>query len=357
MAASLTARIRHGVLDVDLNVPLDASAPVTVVFGPSGAGKTTLLRCIAGLAAPGRDAHIQLGERIWHHGRQTVPARRRKIGYLFQDHSLFPNLSVTANVGYGIQHGDRATCDERILAALSAARAAHLIGFDTPGLSGGEAQRVALARALASDPQLLLLDEPFSALDLPTRDQLRTDLRQTLLDTGTPAVLVTHDRSEAWAIADRVVILIGGRVHQVGSVDEVFTRPATLEAAHAVGIENILPGRITRARGGTIDVAVGAITLTTPNPRGLVTGQQVAVCIRAENITLHDEGSTPEGGANWISARVADIADRGPLQQVRLDTQPAMTAYTLGSGAHSAQPGVAVTAHLAAEHCHTIAAD
>lgn len=357
MAARLTARIRHQVLDVDLEVPLDPAAPVTVVFGPSGAGKTTLLRCLAGLADPGPDAHIQLGDEPWHAGHRTFPARRRRIGYLFQDHALFPNLSVTGNVGYGIRHTPRPARQERINAALRAARAGHLAGRDTPSLSGGEAQRVALARALASDPRLLLLDEPFSALDLPTRDRLRTDLRQTLLDTGTPALLVTHDRSEAWSLADRVLVLVAGRVHQIGSVDDVFNRPVTIEAAHAVGVENILPGRIARTRGDTVDVTIGEITLTARDGHGQAAGQQVAVCVRAENITLHDT-PTPGSGGNRVTARVADIADRGAIHQVRLDTTPAITVYALGSGSLSTlRPGATVTAQLPVEHCHIIATD
>lgn len=357
MATDLTARIRHQVLDVDLTIPLNPAAPVTVIFGPSGAGKTTLLRCLAGLAHPGTDAHIQLGTQVWQDGTRTVPARRRRIGYLFQEHALFPNLSVDANVAYGIQDIPRHARRGRARQALEDARAGHLTTRDTPGLSGGEAQRVALARALASDPQLLLLDEPFSALDLPTRDQLRTDLRQILLDTGTPALLVTHDRSEAWALADRVIVLVAGRIHQIGTVEEAFNRPATIEAARAVGVENILPGRITQVSGAHIAVQVGQNRLTTPNPQKLVAGQHVSVCIRAENITLHSDAAAPTDGMNLVTARVASIAERGAIHQVELDTTPTITAYALGSGTLSAlHPGEIVTAQLTAEQCHVIPA-
>ncbi|WP_146341653.1 ABC transporter ATP-binding protein [Nesterenkonia sp. NBAIMH1] len=356
MAESLSVRIRHEVLDVDLSLPLEVDTPITVVFGPSGAGKTTLLRCIAGLAHPGDDAHIALGAQVWQQGQSTVPVRRRGIGYLFQDHALFPHLSVEANVAYGIAKLPQSLREQRVRTALENARAGHLLGRDTASLSGGEAQRVALARALASAPKLLLLDEPFSALDAPTRDQLRGELREILVATGTPALLVTHDRAEAWALADRVISLVDGGVQQIGSVEEVFNRPATVPAARAVGVENILRGEITERVGGNVEVRVGDLVLLTGNPEGLEVGESVALCVRAENVSLMSDAPTPTPAPNRFTARVTEIRERGSLHQIRVATNPVITAYALGSGSHSIlQAGSLVTVDVVIERCHIIA--
>ncbi|MCH8560034.1 ABC transporter ATP-binding protein [Nesterenkonia sp. DZ6] len=355
MAEDLNVRIRHQVLDVDLTLPLDACAPITGVFGPSGAGKTTLLRCIAGLAHPGAGSRVALGGEVWQGERRAVPVRRRGIGYLFQDHALFPHLSVAANVAYGIPKMPRSLREERVRTALQNARAGHLLDRDTTSLSGGEAQRVALARALASAPKLLLLDEPFSALDAPTRDQLRGELREILLATGTPALLVTHDRSEAWALADRVLSLADGGVQQIGSVEEVFNRPSTTSAARAVGVENIIRGEITRRSGENIEVRAGELVLVTRNPEGLEVGQSAAVCVRAENISLTAEAPASAKAPNRFTAQVAEIRERGSLHQIRLQTDPVITAYALGSGSRSAmRPGARVSVEVPIEDCHTI---
>ncbi len=357
MAKDLSARIRHQVLDVHLSIPLEREAPVTVVFGPSGAGKTTLLRCIAGLVHLGEGSRVALGDEVWHEGRRTVAVRHRGVGYLFQDHALFPHLSVAANVVYGMGKLPRALREEHLRRALKNARAEHLLGRDTRSLSGGEAQRVALARALASAPKLLLLDEPFSALDAPTRDQLRGELRQILLETGTPALLVTHDRAEAWALADRMVSLVDGAVQQVGGVGEVFNHPATVSAARAVGVENILPGHVTADRGDTIEVQAGGLSLVTHNPEGLALGESVAVCVRAENVTLTAAGAGPNSRevVNRFTARVSQTKERGALHQIHLDTDPVVTAYALGSGAQSMRHlGELVSVEVPIEHCHTI---
>ncbi|MDD9205090.1 ATP-binding cassette domain-containing protein, partial [Georgenia sp. 10Sc9-8] len=194
--------------------------PVTVLFGPSGSGKTTVLRVLAGLdRTPG--GRVVMDGTVWDDGaRHHLPARRRRVGYLFQDHALFPHLDVDANVAYGLVGVPRAERAGWVRAALRAADAGHLTGRRVAGLSGGEAQRVALARALAPSPQLLLLDEPLSALDGPTRAHLRAELRRILVAQAVPTVVVTHDRAEALALADRVVVLVDGRVRQTGTPAE-----------------------------------------------------------------------------------------------------------------------------------------
>ena len=181
---------------------------------------------------------------MWDAARVHVTPRRRRVGFLFQDHALFPHLDVDANVAYGLHQLARRDRAARVHEALEIAGASHLTGRATRELSGGEAQRVALARALAPRPRLLLLDEPLSALDSPTRTRLRVDLRQRLLAAGVPTLVVTHDRTEALTLGDRMVVIIDGRLHQVGPVPDVFSRPSDLAVADAVEAETVVAGTV-----------------------------------------------------------------------------------------------------------------
>ncbi|GGG48335.1 sulfate ABC transporter ATP-binding protein [Kocuria dechangensis] len=356
MAPTLSLRLRHQVLDVDLSLPLEADAPVTVLFGPSGAGKTTLLRCVAGLDAPAPPARVVLDGEVWNEGRRRVNARRRGIGYLFQDHALFPHMGVDANVAYGLTGLPRAERRARTAQALADAGVAHLAGRATRGLSGGEAQRVALARALAVRPRLLLLDEPLSALDAPTRTGLRAGLRAVLASSGTPTLLVTHDRAEALALGDRLVVLVDGRVHQQGPVQEVFSRPATPEVARAVGTENVLSGRVESRAGGLVRVGVAAGALVAPDPGGLVPGGRVLACVRAEDVALETEAARAASPRNRVAATVTAIVPEGPLERVELDAGFPLTAYVTRTSRHELGlvPGSRVRAVVKAAAVHLI---
>jgi molybdate transport system ATP-binding protein len=342
-------------VDVELALPL---AGVTVLFGPSGAGKTTLLRCLAGLDRP--DAgRIEVGGEVWDDGRRFVPARRRRVGLLFQDHALFPHLSVAANVGYGLRGLPRRDRPARVAAALAAAGAAHLAGRPVRQLSGGEAQRVALARALAPRPRLLLLDEPLSALDTPTRARLRTELRQRLTDSGVPSIVVTHDRGEALALGDRMVVLVGGRVRQVGDLPAVFGRPANPAVAAAVGVESTLPGDVVEAVDGLVRVRVGPHLLTAgPEVAGLAGGDHELVCIRAEDVALElpdqPHAASPR---NRLPATVAGLTADGPLLRVDLDCDGVpLAAYVTrlaGEDLHL-RPGTRVAAVVKTTAVHLV---
>jgi thiamine transport system ATP-binding protein len=228
---------------IDLTVPTGSTL---AVLGASGSGKSTLLRAIAGLEpATGR---VQ-----WEDTDLTgVPTHRRGIGMVFQDHALLPHLDVLGNVRFGLEGrgADRAAATERAGALLARVG---LIGFEhrtVASLSGGEAQRVALARALAPDPRVLLLDEPYGALDRERRDRLMLDLRSVLRTAGVTVVHVTHDHDEAFALGDAVAILHGGRLEQVGPPEAVWHRPASARVARFLGATNELDGE------GTVDGAV-----------------------------------------------------------------------------------------------------
>ncbi|MFC7674981.1 ABC transporter ATP-binding protein [Mycolicibacterium sp. GCM10028919] len=327
MATTLTARVRRHLLDVDLTLDLDAGSPVTVLFGPSGAGKTTLLRCLAGLDRPDPPSRISLGDHIWDDDHTHVPARRRRIGYLFQDHALFPHLGVAANVGYGLHHLPRRDRAARIEEALHTAGAAHLTGRPTRTLSGGEAQRVALARALAPHPQLLLFDEPLSALDAPTRAQLRTDLRRRLLDAAVPALVVTHDRNEALALGDRMAVLVDGALHQLAPVTEVFSRPADATVASTVGVETVVLGNITDRDGDLTRVSVDGVPLLAATAESLDGATRVLVCIRAEGVAIFANPEPQASPRNQLLATITALTPEGPLLRVDLDAGFPLAAY------------------------------
>jgi iron(III) transport system ATP-binding protein len=238
---------------VDLTV---APGTTLALLGPSGCGKTTLLRCIAGLERPDAGA-IAVGGRALVGPGAFVPPEKRRVGMVFQDPALFPHMSVARNVAYGLPRGeDRG---ERVRAALALV---DLPGFGdrSPStLSGGQQQRVALARALATRPSVLLLDEPFSALDAPLRVALRLEVRRLLADLGATAVFVTHDQEEAFLVGDEVAVMFDGEIVQVGSPAELYDLPATRRVAEFIGDANLLDGVADGERALT---ALGAVPLS-----------------------------------------------------------------------------------------------
>jgi molybdate transport system ATP-binding protein len=321
-------------------------APVTVLFGPSGSGKTTVLRALAGLDRPDGGLISFEGERWFDGPRGTfLSPQARRVGLLVQDYALFPHLSVRANLAYGLG---------RLGAAARAARVAELAGrLDLSGLldrrpaqlSGGQQQRVALARALAPRPRLLLLDEPLSALDAPTRDVLRGELRHLLEQAGVPAVVVTHDRTEALALGDRLAVLVEGVIPQVGPVHEVFSEPVDARVARVVGTENVFPARLLRREAGLVVVRAGEAELTALDPGGLE--DEAYACIRAEEVALE-----PAGGAHQTSARnqlgglVAARREEGPLVRVTVECGLRLVALVTRASAErlGLEPGRRVTA-------------
>jgi len=329
---------------------------VTVLFGPSGCGKTTVLRCLAGLDRPD-EGFIRLGDETWFdstRGIQLSP-QQRGIGFLFQDYALFPHLTVADNLGYGLRDLKGVERRRRIAALLEQFDLAGLEQRRPAQLSGGQQQRVALARALARRPRLLLLDEPLSALDATRRDQLRGELRQLLLLCGTPALLVTHDRTEAMVLGDELVVMSDGRMCQAGPVLDVFNRPADAEVARIVGVETLHPGRVLGYHDGLADVQVGAARLMALALPELA--HDVLVCIRGEDVVLERPGGAASSVRNRLAARVVALQPGMPLTRVELDagfplfalvTRPAIDELGL-------RPGEVVTALIKAPAVHLIA--
>jgi molybdate transport system ATP-binding protein len=331
------------VLEAALRIAL-AESPVTVLFGSSGAGKTTLLRLLAGLEQPD-DGEIHFRGEPWYRSAAAVrlPPQQRRAGFLFQDYALFPHLTVEQNVAYAARPAKARELLEAFGLSGLAARYPRAI-------SGGQQQRVALARALAAEPVLLLLDEPLSALDAPTRGRMRHELRRILVSSGVPSIVVTHDRVEAVALGDRMAVIVDGRIRQHGPVDHVFRHPADAQVAEAVGLENVLPIEVVGRENGVVTVAVGAARLqcvdTEPSPAW--------ACIRAEDIALARHTEQDSSARNRLPARVRSVLLEGPLARVELDCGfPLVAAITAQSAADmSLKPGDSVCAVVKATAVH-----
>lgn len=354
---ALHVDLRLRSVDVAFDLPL-ADSGVTVLFGPSGAGKTTVIRALAGLE------RIEAGEiradgEVWDDGgRRFVPARRRRVGLLFQDQALFPHLDVAGNVAYGLRRMPRAERARRVARSLDACAVAGYERRAVPELSGGEAQRVALARALAPEPRLLLLDEPFSGLDDPTRVRLQAELRGLVRETGVPALVVTHDRDEAVALGDRLVVLIDGRIHQVGEPSEVFDRPADLRVAAAVGMDTIVAARLVddgrTMRGAQAVVEVGTVRLLADAARGGLP-RDLAVCLRAGDVGIAEPGSrAADAAVNVVPARVVAVEEAAELLRVRVDAGFPLVCLLTRHDARRVplDPGSAVDAVIPAAAVH-----
>jgi molybdate transport system ATP-binding protein len=340
---------------------------ITALFGASGCGKTTALRCLAGLERP-EAGHIRFAGETWSDAASGVflPPQRRGIGFLFQDYALFPHLTVEGNIGYGLAGLPTAERRRRAGEMMEALRLTGLERRYPSQLSGGQQQRVALARAVARRPRLLLLDEPLSALDAPTREGLRVELRRRLAEFGIPAIIVTHDRTEALAVADHVVVLGTGTVLQSGPVHEVFARPAAPAVAHIVGVETVEPGRVVEVREGLATVQVGSARLTAVAPAvdadsgnadgNAAGGGEVIVCIRGEDVILH-RGTLGAGSPrNRLDARVTSLVREGAMVRVGLDCGFPLTALVTRPASEELglREGDTLTALLKAPSIHLI---
>lgn len=317
-AADFEKRFSGGpVIRAHLACPTDAFA-VTVLFGPSGAGKTTVLRCLAGLERPDAGC-IHCREETWFDAARGIflPPQQRGIGYLFQDYALFPHLTVAGNIRYGLSQFPRAARGRRVVELLDLMQLAGLEGRYPKQLSGGQQQRVALARALARRPQVLLLDEPLSSLDAPTREQLRRELRRWLVDLRTPTVLVTHDRVEAMALGDQVVVMDQGRVLQSGPVHEVFGRPADVVVARIVGVDTVEPAQVLRVADGLATVAVGPVQLVALAEAPLE--GDVYVCIHAEDVIIERGSVTASSARNQLAGSIRTVSREGPMVRLNMD--------------------------------------
>ncbi len=281
------------------------------LLGPSGCGKTTCLRLIAGFDHPDAgDIRIN-GKSILH-----LPPERRRIGFVFQNYALFPHMSVARNIAYGIRFRPGINTKARVDELLSLI---HLEGLANrrPGeLSGGEKQRVALARALAPFPQLLLLDEPLSALDAKLREELRVELRRIQRDLSVPTIYVTHDQEEALAISDRIGVMNAGTIEQIGCPREVYLHPKTLFAAEFIGRSNRFTGRVVAVSPSGTEIEIGGKKFYVEGEiTGIRPGVQVTVIIREEQIKSNGQNY------NTFAGQVVEVEYHGEMTVLIFSTE------------------------------------
>lgn len=321
------------------------------IVGPSGAGKTVLLEAIAGLHQPERGRILLRGEEV-----TALPPEKRGVALVYQDYSLFPHMTVIDNVSYGlrVQGMGRADARHEVARILDEFGIAHLAARYPGTLSGGEQQRVALARAVAVKPDILLLDEPLSALDPVTQEKFILDLQRLHHEEGLTIVQVSHARREAHLLATRMAVIIDGNLMEEGEADVVLNRPRSREVASFVGIENILDGTVATNDGGHAMVDLGGqvfevVTDTAP-------GEQVTLCIRADDIILGDPGAPRSSARNTISGTVVRVVENGPVAGVRVDCGVGLTAVLTRRSVQDLRltPGTQVSVAVEATAVHVI---
>jgi molybdate transport system ATP-binding protein len=332
---ALRVDLAHRLRGFELELALEVGAETLALAGPSGAGKTTLLRAIAGLLRPDR-GRIEAGGAVWLDTENGIdlPPERRSVGLVFQDYALFPHLTVEQNVAFG---GRR-----RAQELLATVGIEHLARTHPRELSGGERQRVALARALAREPEVLLLDEPLSALDASTRSKVREELGPLLRSQGLPTLLVTHDYLDAAALADRVGVVVDGRIVQIGTPSELAAAPATPFVAEYTG-GNVLHGTACPGPRGltAVTLADGTELVSTDEGRGLV-----GVVIYPWDVTLGRK-APQDSSLNHVSAPIATVVPVGNRLRVRVG--PLVAEVTAASAERLAlRPGEPIVASFKA---------
>jgi spermidine/putrescine ABC transporter ATP-binding subunit len=293
----------------ELSLPVRRGELMTLL-GPSGCGKTTVLNLVAGFFSADGGEILIGGERV-----NDVPTYRREIGMMFQNYALFPHMTVAANVGYGLRMRGLSKADvgRRVRDALALVK---LTGYEDRKprqLSGGQQQRVALARALVINPKVLLLDEPFSALDKNLRASMQVELRDIQQKLGVTTIFVTHDQSEALSLSDRLAVMSEGRIRQLGTPEDVYRRPSDRFVASFVGDTNVLRGRLDRIDGSHAIVAVGAVRIKVPSGplQGVAPSAPVDLFMRPEQLAVTRAGGQAGEACLGTGTIVAQVYQGG----------------------------------------------
>lgn len=305
-----------------LDVSFEMKNELVVLFGPSGSGKTTLFKCISGITEPD-DGKITVGSKVYYNKDQKInlPIQKRNLGYVFQNYTLFPHMNVRKNIECGLKGWEKEEKEERVVEMLNLLHIEELENRYPSQLSGGQKQRVALARALAPKPGILLLDEPFSALDMEIRTKLAEKIKNLQNKIGIPLLFITHNLEEAFLMADRILILHGGKAQQFGTPEEIFCHPENLHVAELIGILNIFDNAYVEEHDEESKIMV----LKSENMRirikslNLKAGNKISWGIHPENITLlsHDPNSENQKD-NTYSAHVNSIISKGPKKRIAL---------------------------------------
>jgi len=308
--------------DISLTIP---SGQFVTLLGPSGCGKSSTLRMIAGLLAPSSG-------RVLFDGRDVtrLSAAMRNIGMVFQSLALFPHMTVAENVAFGLKmkktpSADIAKCVQRMLEIV---RLDHLAGRYPAQMSGGQQQRVALARALAITPSILILDEPFGALDRKLREAMQVELHALTRQLGITALFVTHDQEEALMLSDMIAIMNKGAVEQFGRPEEIYRTPRTQFVADFMGVTNFLDGQLLEVSGARSQVKVGAVVLVAPGHAGFNAGEKVKLAIRPEKIVMTTEPPA-DAPARALSGAVRGVTYHGNASRYVLGLQSGETLVAI----------------------------
>jgi tungstate transport system ATP-binding protein len=329
---------------------------VLAIIGPNGAGKSTLLRVLGLLETTTAGTVFFRGQPVSPSGRQGLTIRRR-FASVFQE-PLLCDTTVRANVALGLRLRWRPVTeiDATVRTWLDRLGIAHLADRKVQTLSGGEAQRTSLARAFAIEPEVLLLDEPFAALDPPTRIEFLTLLQDLLRQAGCTTIFVTHDREEALRLGDRIAVIVDGRVCQVGRPADVFGRPATEEVARFVGVETILDGRVIDDRDGLLSVEVNGVKIDALGKAKV--GERVLVCLRPEDLVIRHAGDpgSRESARNRLEGVVQDATRLEAQYRVQISCGPQMVALVTKQSFEEMQlaPGTPVIVTFKASAVHLI---
>jgi putative spermidine/putrescine transport system ATP-binding protein len=307
----ITHRFGDFVAIDDVELGIDAGELVALL-GPSGCGKSTLLRIVSGFIRPTRGRVLFDGDRVDH-----LPPNRRGVGIVFQSYALFPHMNVRQNVAYGLEahHWPRDRIAPRVEEMLERVHMRPYAARLPRQLSGGQQQRVALARCLAVDPKILMLDEPFGALDKNLRLDMQIEVKRLQREYGITTILVTHDQEEALSMAARIAVMNRGRIEQMASPTDIYDRPATLFVNQFVGTTNLLPGRIVGSDATGTDIALAGGVLRAA-PAKLEKGMNVVVSVRPEQLRLQSQG-----GSGGLAGTVKMVMPLGP--QVIYDVEMA----------------------------------
>lgn len=323
--------IKKDLGDFCLRVSFSAGDNMVALFGPSGSGKSLTLHCIAGLVTPDNGAIVIDGLTVFDsRSRINLPPQKRRVGYVFQNYALFPHLTVEANIGYGLHqlpgHKRRSQVEEAI-------RRVRLEGMEKRlprQLSGGQQQRVALARTLATQPRILLLDEPFSALDSAVRGRLQSELMQLLRHLSITTILVTHNLPEAYALSERMVVYDAGRILQDGHRDEVLYKPRTRSVARFTGTKNIFRGMVQSVEAEHVVIQSNAFSVMAPQQPCRV-GQEVEFCIRPESIMVVKPAQPLKEAVkeNLLDGVIVDQLPRGSVHSLYFRISSSSQDYDL----------------------------
>ena len=328
----------HALKDVSLTIN---AGELFFLLGPSGCGKTTLLRCLAGFHTPESGKILMDGRDI-----TSLPPHKRNTGMMFQSYALWPHLTLAENVAFGLEmrHVPKPEVKRRVFEALEMVHLADRAKAKPNQLSGGQQQRVALARALVIDPLCLLLDEPLSNLDAKLRLEMRVEIRRICKERGLTAIYVTHDQKEALSIADRLAVMRGGVIEQVGTPSAVYRSPVNRFVAGFMGEGNFLDGVVetVSGAGGTIHTPQGVFTVEN-RPDGVSAGMRATLCIRPEAVCF--SGAHP-GLPNTFSATVKESVYLGEVAQHELllpDSGFVFKAYELNPLPGTSRPGTTIS--------------